>query len=277
MFYTKSENYGFHADRIRTPLDKTDKERRYTHSDEKGPYYSGPLLRSPSMGPRPNRVYEYKGFVPGPEGWRLTKDKLAAIDTQGDLFWTKSGIPRRKVRPQAEPGRQIDYLWTDIEAIGSQAAERLGYPTQKPEALLERIIQASSNEGDLVLDPFCGCGTAVAVAQRLGRRWIGIDITHLAIGLMKQRLRDAFGSDVPYQVVGEPVSLPDAQALAASDPYQFQWWALGLVGARPAEGKKVADKDIDMPPVRQVSATYKKAPKAKGRGKGQQLGLSGLE
>jgi len=127
-------------------------------------------------------------------------------------------------------GKQITDAW-DIPTMAATAKERLGYPTQKPEALLERIIQASSNEGDLVLDPFCGSGTTVAVAQRLGRRWIGIDITHLAIGLMKHRLRDSFGDGVDYEVIGEPVSLPDAQALAESDPFQFQWWALGLVGA----------------------------------------------
>lgn len=141
-------------------------------------------------------------------------------------------------------GRRIGDVW-EIPHINASAKERLGYPTQKPEALLERIIKASSNEGDIVLDPFCGCGTTVAVAERLNRRWIGIDITHLAITLMKQRLQDTFGEQAAYQVVGEPVSIPDAAALAASDPYQFQWWALGLVGARPVEGKKGADKGID--------------------------------
>jgi site-specific DNA-methyltransferase (adenine-specific) len=140
--------------------------------------------------------------------------------------------------------RTLDNVWR-IPCLQPAASERLGYPTQKPEALLERIIQASSNEGDLVLDPFCGCGTAIAVAERLNRRWIGIDITHLAITLMKHRLRDAFGDAPNYEVVGEPVSLPDAEALAASDPYQFQWWSLGLVGARPAEQKKGADQGID--------------------------------
>ncbi|MCD6365109.1 MAG: restriction endonuclease [Planctomycetes bacterium] len=134
-----------------------------------------------------------------------------------------------------------------IPAINAMAKERLGYPTQKPEALLERIIKASSNEGDIVLDPFCGCGTAVAVAQKLNRRWMGIDITHLAINLIKVRLRDAFGDGVTqtYSTIGEPTSLPDAETLAAQDPYQLQWWALGLVGARPAEGKKGPDKGID--------------------------------
>ena len=135
--------------------------------------------------------------------------------------------------------------WWSISIINPNAAERLGYPTQKPEALLERIIKASSNEDDVVLDPFCGCGTTIAVAQRLKRHWIGIDITHLAITLIKHRLHDAFEKRVSYQVIGEPVSLPDAQVLARQDPYQFQWWALGLVGARPVEQKKGSDKGID--------------------------------
>jgi site-specific DNA-methyltransferase (adenine-specific) len=131
--------------------------------------------------------------------------------------------------------------------INSQAKERLHYQTQKPEALLERVFHASSQEGDLVLDPFCGCGTAVAVAQRLKRRWVGIDITHLAIGLIKKRLDDAFGESVrdAYEVIGEPVDLSGAQRLAQDDPYQFQWWALSLVSARPTEEKKGADRGID--------------------------------
>lgn len=138
----------------------------------------------------------------------------------------------------------MDDVW-DIPAVFNMSKERLGYPTQKPEKLLERIIKASSNEGDVILDPFCGCGTTVAVAERLNRKWIGIDVTHLAISLMKHRLSDKFGSEVKYNVVGEPVSLPDAKELARTDPYQFQWWSLGLVGARPTEQKKGADKGID--------------------------------
>ena len=131
--------------------------------------------------------------------------------------------------------------------ISSRSDERLGYQTQKPEALLERIITASSNEGDTVIDPFCGCGTAIAVAQRLNRKWIGIDVTYLAISLIKGRLSDAYGPNVKdsYQTVGEPVSVQDAAALAADDPYQFQLWALGLVESRPDKLKKGADKGID--------------------------------
>jgi len=138
-------------------------------------------------------------------------------------------------------------VWDDIFVIGTEPdkSERLGYETQKPLALLERIIKASSNEGDIVLDPFCGCGTALVAAQKLNRRWIGIDITHLAITLMRNRLRDSFPA-IQFEVIGEPVDLASAKALARQDRYQFQWWALGLIKARPlGEKKKGADKGID--------------------------------
>jgi len=143
-----------------------------------------------------------------------------------------------------ENGKIPEDYW--IIAIASKSTrEYLHYPTQKPLTLLERIIKASSNEGDVVLDAFCGCGTSIQAAQTLKRRWIGIDITHLAITLIKHRLRDAFGGQAVYKVIGEPTSLADAGELAQEDPYQFQWWALGLVGARPVEQKKGADKGID--------------------------------
>lgn len=147
------------------------------------------------------------------------------------------------LRPEGTP---VNDWWADVSKITSPTdPEKLGYPTQKSEALMERIIRSGSREGDVVLDPFCGCGTTVAVAQRLKREWIGIDITNLAVTLMKHRLQDAFGTGAKYKVIGEPVSLEDAQKLAAEDPYQFQWWALGLVGARPAEQRKGADHGID--------------------------------
>jgi site-specific DNA-methyltransferase (adenine-specific) len=175
------------------------------------------------------------------------QEALYHLDKIGRIVWPKKvgGSPAFKQYLNDMEGVDVQDIWIDIPPIFSQAAERLGYPTQKPEALLERIIKASSNEGDLILDPFCGCGTTIAVAQRLNRRWIGIDITHLAVALMKHRLHDMFGNNVQYDVIGEPVSLPDAKALAENDPYQFQWWALGLVGARPIEEKKGADRGID--------------------------------
>ena len=248
FYYGKSEVADIHLDRIRVPLSEKALEEKYPYNDEYGPYADGPILRSSSMGPRPNLVYEYKGFTPGSAGWRVKRKILEEIDRKGNLAWTKTGAVRRKLRPDdIEKGQPIGSFWGDIPPINSQAQERLGYPTQKPEALLERILSASSNEGNVVLDPFCGCGTTIAAAQKLGRRWIGIDVTNLAITLIRHRLKDAYGDDIEqaYQVIGEPVSVPDAEALAAADPYQFQWWALGLVGARPAEGKKGADQGID--------------------------------
>jgi DNA modification methylase len=199
--------------------------------------------------PRPNMMYEWKGHPSPPMGWRYSRETMAKLDSEGRIWYPdkKSKRPRLKRFLNDMPGNVLTNLRGDITPINSQARERLGYPTQKPEALLERIIKTSSNEGDIVLDPFCGCGTAIAAAQKLNRQWIGIDITHLAITLIKHRLKDSFGDDVSktYRVVGEPVSLPDAQQLAGDDPYQFQWWALGLVGARPVEQKKGADKGID--------------------------------
>jgi hypothetical protein len=174
---------------------------------------------------------------------------MEKLDAEGRLYFPASKEGRISVKRYLDemPGAPVGNIWEDIPPINSQAQERLGYPTQKPEALLERIIKASSNEGDLVLDPFCGCGTTVQVAQRLNRRWIGIDITHLAVNLIKTRLSDAFGPEIKstYDVIGEPTDYGGAAALAAEDKYQFQWWALGQVGARPADQKKGADRGID--------------------------------
>jgi site-specific DNA-methyltransferase (adenine-specific) len=182
--------------------------------------------------------------------WMFNRATLNELDARGRIHWPKKkgGVPRLKQYPEDLPGVALQDVWTDIRPMHNLAAERLHYPTQKPEALLERIILASSDEGDVVLDPFCGCGTAIAVAEKLHRRWIGIDITHLAINLIKKRLRDHFGEEAgkTYDVIGEPVSVADAAELAKQDPFQFQSWALGLVDARIAtSNKKGADKGID--------------------------------
>ena len=172
----------------------------------------------------------------------------AAYD-QGLVVQPRPGIvPRFKRYLDEQRGRPLGDVWTDIPPINSQAKERLGYPTQKPESLLERIIQASSNEGDVVLDPFCGCGTAVAAAQKLDRKWIGIDVTHLAVALMKSRLKTAFdlepGDD--YDVIGEPQDEGSARALWEQDHYQFQFWAVSLLEAQPQqERKRGADGGVD--------------------------------
>ena len=214
-------------------------------ADADGRLYTLSDMTSPH--PRPNMMYEWKGHASPPYGWRYSAETMQKLDEEGRVWYPedKNKRPRLKRYLDEMPGNLATNLWTDIRPINSQAAERLGYPTQKPEALLERIILASSNEGDLVLDPFCGCGTTVAVAQRLGRPWIGIDVTYAAIAVMKKRLQDTYGSDVSYEVIGEPRSLSDAAQLAKDDPYQFQWWSLDFFGARPVEQKKGADKGID--------------------------------
>lgn len=195
---------------------------------------------------RPNLTYEFLGHT---RVWRWTQERMQQAYDEGRIYVPRGGkgVPREKRYLDEQEGIPLQDLWTDISPIPAQAAERLGYPTQKPEALLERIISASSNEGDVVLDPFCGCGTTVVVAQRLRRRWIGIDITHLAVNLMRYRLLDTFGAEVAeqFEVIGEPTDLAGAAELAHQDRYQFELWALGLVGARHAGTGKGADRGID--------------------------------
>jgi site-specific DNA-methyltransferase (adenine-specific) len=175
------------------------------------------------------------------------QDKLDRLDEIGLIYWPPKGsVPQFKRHLEADRGAPIQDMITDIGPISSQAAERLGYPTQKPRALLERIIAASSNPGDVVLDPFCGCGTAVDAAQKLGRRWIGIDVTHLAIGLIEKRMREGYGDDLPFETVGSPKDLASAQRLAVDDPHQFQHWITLKLGGYPwMGGKKGGDKGVD--------------------------------
>ena len=165
--------------------------------------------------------------------------------SDGLIVQTRPGaVPQYKKYLEDSKGRTVTNVWIDIEqAAGNEA---LGYPTQKPLALLERIIAASSNEADVVLDPFCGCGTAVHAAQKLNRQWLGIDITHLAISLIEKRLKDAFKTGLQFEIHGTPKDLDAARDLARRDKYQFQWWAVSLVDAQPFQGKKKgADGGID--------------------------------
>ena len=210
-----------------------------------------------SPNPRPNMMYEWKGHKWPVKGWRYSKETMTQLDAEGRIWYPedKDKRPRLKRYLKEMSGTLMGTNWTDISPINSQARERLGYPTQKPVALLERIISASSNPGDVVLDPFCGCGTTIDAAEKLGRKWIGIDITQLAIALIKSRLRGTYGRSIEIKTVGEPATPADAAALADATKedgtpdldakYQFQWWALGLVDARPVEQKKGADRGID--------------------------------
>jgi DNA modification methylase len=244
LFYSKGTDWEWNQ--VYTEYDESYVNDFYKYVEENtGRRYRLGDLTGPGGAAKGNPSYEVMGVT---RYWRYTKEKMDKLILEGRVIQTKPGaVPSYKRYLDEMEGVPIQDIWTDIGPIGAQAQERLGYPTQKPEALLERIIKASSNEGDLVLDPFCGCGTTVQVAQRLNRRWIGIDITHLAIGLIKKRLADAFGPEIKstYDVIGEPTDLAGAGQLAAEDKYQFQWWALGQVGARPAEQKKGADRGID--------------------------------
>lgn len=189
--------------------------------------------------------YEYKGVK---SLWRCPVETMQVLDGEGRLHFTKKGGIRLKRYLEDTKGVPLQCLWDDIPPINSQAQERLGYQTQKPEALISRIIQASSNEDDIVLDPFCGCGTAVTVSERLKRQWIGIDVTHLAINLIKGRLKDMFKLEpkTDYQVIGEPEDLAGARELASQNRYQFQWWSLSMINGRPyGDKKKGADTGID--------------------------------
>jgi hypothetical protein len=172
---------------------------------------------------------------------------MEKLDAEGHIqFRPNGGVPRLKVYLDDAPGIATGDVWTDVRGMHNLGTEMLGYPTQKPLELFERIISASSNEGDVVLDPFCGCGTAVHAAQKLKRKWIGIDLTHLAISLIEKRLKDAFKTGLEFEIHGTPKDLDAARDLANRDKYQFRWWAVSLVDAQPFQGKKKgADTGID--------------------------------
>ena len=244
LFYSKSKTKTFNV--IYSDY-SPEQLSRYKYEDERG-RYRAENLTAPHYSP--TRTVEWRGTHPGSNRqWRFSIDELERLYGKEYILLRQDGCPRKdglKVYLDEAKGAPAQNIWDDVPRIGNTSKERLGYPTQKPEALLERIIKASSNEGDVVLDAFCGCGTAVAVAQRLNRRWIGVDVTHLAIALMKYRLADAFGDDVKYEIIGEPKDTESAKALAVQDRYQFQWWALSLIRARPYQGKKKgADEGVD--------------------------------
>ncbi len=255
-------------------------KQSFRYTDERGAYQAYPITGArpgsseayaewKKRRPSPGRAWALPrhGLFPQwldlpPEGeWRNLSilSKLDVLDELDMIHWPRKqgGQPALKRYLKDAPGKIMEGLWTDLGAK-VHTRERLGYPTQKPEALLERIIRASSNAGDIVLDPFCGCGTAIAAAHKLERRWIGIDITHLSIALQKYRLQDMFAlrSGLDYEVIGEPATVDAARELATDSAnegrYQFEWWALSLVRAKPVggqagsrKGKKGADAGID--------------------------------
>ena len=267
FFYTKSDRYTWNQ--ARQPYEQDYIDEYYRHQDERGRYQlvtlTGPGVSQgdsgqPWRGVNPTESRRHwavprdviEEISPEYADNLTTQQKLDLLDEAGWIYWPPQGrIPRVKRYPNPD-GMPAQAIWNDIRPLAANAGERLGYPTQKPEALLERIIRASSNEGDLILDPFCGCGTATVVAERLNRRWIGIDITHLAVSIVRYRLHSTFGDNLlPYDVIGDPKDLSGARALALESEhdgrYQFQYWALSLVEALPAQDnrRRGADRGID--------------------------------
>lgn len=244
LFYARSDANTWNQQYV--PYDQSYVDRDYRRLDPDGRRYRISDLSGPGGEAKGNPRYEFLGVT---GWWRYSKEKMQQLYEQGRIVQTRPGaVPQYKRYLDEMPGVPVQNIWTDIPLINNRSNEMLGYPTQKPLALLERIVSASSNPGDVVLDPFCGCGTAIDAAQELDRRWIGIDITHLSIGLIKHRLTGRYGPEIAktYKVVGEPTTVEDAAVLAREDPFQFQAWALGLVGARVAgSDKKGGDKGID--------------------------------
>ncbi len=240
LFYSKSQNNIWNNVYGEYRLEYI--EKYYSYIDETERYFQPTsLLGHQGINP----VYEWKGLL---KPWRYPKHRLEELEREGKIYFPPKGkIPRLKRYLDKQKGKTIQSLWDDIPPVNSQAQERLGYPTQKPLALLERIIQTSSNEGDVIMDPFCGCGTAIAAAEKLGRQWIGIDITHLAVALMKKRLSDNFHL-IPYEsydVIGEPESVAAARELAEHSKSQFEFWAVSLVVGQPFKSKGGGDSGID--------------------------------
>jgi site-specific DNA-methyltransferase (adenine-specific) len=244
LIYTKTSHYTFNEQFNKEHITEDEINKKFPYVDEVRGRYCTDNLANPDY--RPNLIYEYKGYKPPRKGWAISIEKMKQWDREGRLHLpkNKSNRIRRKRFLSEWQGAPVQNIWNDISPLQSQAKERMGFPTQKPQALLERIIQASSNKGDWVLDPFCGCGTAIASAEKLSRKWIGIDITHIAIALIKKRILDHF-PDAKFEVFGEPKSVEDAKTLFLQSPFQFESWAVSQLGGQPYKSEGGGDTGID--------------------------------
>lgn len=239
------------------PYDQTYIDRDYRRIESDGRRYRLDNIQGPGGAEKGNPLYEVMGVS---RHWRYSKERMQKLIDAGRIIQTRPGaVPQYKRYLDEMSGVAIQNLWDDVAVINNRSKELLGYPTQKPVALLERIIRVSSNEGDVILDPFCGCGTTVHAAQSMNRKWIGIDITHIAIQIILDRLKKHFPSEQPA-VFGRPEDLEGARALARRDKYQFQWWASSLIGGQARGGnKKGADRGVD------GEIFFKRGAKAYGR------------
>lgn len=254
LFYSKSDDFTWNPQYI--PYDKEYIKKNFNHVDPKTgrKFMADNLLAAGTRNGESGK--EWHGINPTKTGnhWQYTVQKLDQFEKEDKIFFPQKGkMPRLKRYLDELDGKPLTSEWVDIPSIGAHAFERLDYPTQKPLLLLERIIKSSTHEGETVLDPFCGCGTTIMASQELKRRWVGIDVTHLAISLIRSRLRKIHVyADKDYTIIGEPVDLTGAQKLAEENKYQFQYWAVSLVDGFPVGqssknpyGKKGADKGID--------------------------------
>lgn len=258
FYYVKSSKTVFSPQYGEYDSNYVEKFYRHDDNDGRGRYQ---LADMASPNPRPNMMYEWMGFPYPPKGWRYQKDTMQKLHDEGKVYYPTysdgrfdtTKRPRLKRYLEEQEGSIITNIWTDIQSLTPHAAERLGYPTQKPESLLERVIKSSSKEDGVVLDAYCGCGTTVAVAQRLNRQWIGIDITYQSISLILKRLEDSFGKGVLDNILlnGIPKDMKSAEALAnKSDDRtrkEFEKWAVLTYSNNRAiiNQKKGADKGID--------------------------------
>jgi adenine specific DNA methylase Mod len=241
FLYRKGEAYTWKPQH--TPRSTKYVEKYYNMMDEPtGRRFQPTSLLNPNPD-RPNLKYEFHGHL---KVWRWTRERMGKAEKEGRIYFPPNGgVPREKRFLDEQEGVPVTSVWTDIAPVNSQAQERTGYATQKPLALLERMIKASSNDGDIVLDPFCGCGTTIEAAERLKRKWIGVDVTHFAISLIEERLKRAHPS-CHYSVQGRPTDLAGAHDLARRDKHQFQWWATWYLGAQSyREEKRGPDRGID--------------------------------
>jgi site-specific DNA-methyltransferase (adenine-specific) len=241
LFYSKGDRPTFNSQYARYSQAYIDRD--YRRSDSDGRRYRLDNLQGPGGAENGNPVYEVMGVT---RAWRFKEQRMRELEKAGRVVQTRPGaVPQYKRYLDEGAGVPLQNIWSDMPGINNRSSEYLGYPTQKPLSLLERIITTSSNPGDVVLDPFCGCGTTIHAAEKLGRSWVGIDITHLAISLIERRLKDAFPA-IALTVHGTPKDMDGARDLARRDKYQFQWWALSLIDAQPFAGrKKGADGGVD--------------------------------
>lgn len=253
FYFTGSSDFTWNQ--IYVPYSDRHIETKFAAVDADGRRYTTSDLRNPGV--RPNLRYDYTAsngvtYKPHPNGWAVCREVMEQYDREGRLYFPKDpgGRLRLKRFLDETQGERIQNLWDDIPPINSQAAERLGYPTQKPLALLERIVRASSNENDIVLDAFCGCGTALVAAQKLKRQWIGIDISPTACRVMAKRLRDVCGipEDESLWRIGRGFIVRDLpwtpEKLRAIPPFEFENWAVIALGGIPNK-TKVGDYGID--------------------------------